>query len=82
MVIFECVYIILELYKMIPLNQYLIASGLVSKNVKNIICKTIILPIVLYECVTGLLILKEGHRLRFSTAIFWFMTPSSLPGIY
>jgi hypothetical protein len=29
-----------------------------------IICMTIILPVVLYECETWSLTLKEGHRLR------------------
>jgi hypothetical protein len=35
-----------------------------SKNVKIIICKTIISPVVLYGCETWSLTLKEEHRLR------------------
>jgi hypothetical protein len=37
---------------------------LLSKNVKIKICKTIILPVVLYGCETWSLILIEKHRLR------------------
>jgi hypothetical protein len=37
---------------------------LLSKNVKNIIYKTIILPVVLYGCETWSLTLREDHRLR------------------
>jgi hypothetical protein len=35
-----------------------------SKNVKIRICKTIILPVVLYGCETWSLTLREEHRLR------------------
>jgi hypothetical protein len=37
---------------------------LLSKNVKIRICKTIILPVVLYGCKTWSLTLREEHRLR------------------
>jgi hypothetical protein len=36
----------------------------VSKNLKIRIYKTIMLPVVLYECETWYLILREKHRLR------------------
>jgi hypothetical protein len=36
---------------------------LLSKNLKIRICKTIILPVVLYGCETWSLILREEHRL-------------------
>jgi hypothetical protein len=35
-----------------------------SKNIKFKIYGTIILPVVLYECETGSLTLREQHRLR------------------
>jgi hypothetical protein len=41
-----------------------LTSRLVSKNLKIKIYKTIILPIVLYECETWSLTLREEHRLR------------------
>jgi hypothetical protein len=44
--------------------QNLLPSHLLSKNIKVRICKTIILPVVLYGCETWSLILKEKHRLR------------------
>jgi hypothetical protein len=44
--------------------QSLLSSRLLSKNVKIGICKTIILPVVLYRCETWPLTLKEKHRLR------------------
>jgi hypothetical protein len=37
---------------------------LLSKNVKIVIYKTVILPVVLYGCETWSLILREEHRLR------------------
>jgi hypothetical protein len=37
---------------------------LLSRNVKVKICKTIILPVVLYGCETWSLKLREEHRLR------------------
>jgi hypothetical protein len=46
------------------LVQNLLSSGLLSKNVKIGIDKTIILPVVLYGCETWSLILREEHRLR------------------
>jgi hypothetical protein len=44
--------------------QSLLSSRLLSRNVKVIIYKTIILPVVLYECETWSLTLREEHRLR------------------
>jgi hypothetical protein len=44
--------------------QSLLSSCLLSRNVKVQICKTIILPVVLYGCETWSLILREEHRLR------------------
>jgi hypothetical protein len=43
--------------------QNLLSSRLLSKNVKLIVYKTIILPAVLYGCETWSLILREEHRL-------------------
>jgi hypothetical protein len=37
--------------------------SLLSKNVKIKVCKTIILPMVLYGCETWSLTLRQGHRL-------------------
>jgi hypothetical protein len=44
--------------------QNLLSSRLLSKNLKIKIYKTIILPVVLYECETWSLILREERRLR------------------
>jgi hypothetical protein len=44
--------------------QSLLSSRLLSRNVKVKICKTIILPVVLYDCETWSLTLREEHRLR------------------
>jgi hypothetical protein len=44
--------------------QNLLSSRLLSRNVKVKIYKTIILPVVLYECETWPLTLREEHRLR------------------
>jgi hypothetical protein len=44
--------------------QSLLSSRLLSRNVKVKIYKTIILPVVLYECGTWSLALREEHRLR------------------
>jgi hypothetical protein len=41
-----------------------LSSRLLSRNVKVIIYKTIILPLVLYGCETWSLALREVHRLR------------------
>jgi hypothetical protein len=46
------------------LVQNLLSSCLLSKNLKIIIYKTIILPVVLYGCETLSLTLREEHRLR------------------
>jgi hypothetical protein len=43
--------------------QNLVSSHLLSKNVKMIMYKTIILPVVLYGCETWYLTLREDHRL-------------------
>jgi hypothetical protein len=44
--------------------QNLLSSRLLSINLKIIIYKTIILPVVLYGCETWSLTLREEHRLR------------------
>jgi hypothetical protein len=44
--------------------QSLLSSRLLSRNVKVKIYKTIILPVVLYECETLSFTPREGHRLR------------------
>jgi hypothetical protein len=43
----------------------------VSKNINIRICKTIILPMVLFGCETSPLTLREAHRLRvFESRVF------------
>jgi len=44
--------------------QNLLSSSLLSKNLKIKICRTIILPVVLYGCETWSLTLREERRLR------------------
>jgi hypothetical protein len=44
--------------------QSLLSSRLLSRNVKVKIYKTIILPVVMYECETWSLRLREEHRLK------------------
>jgi hypothetical protein len=44
--------------------QNLLCSHLLSKSLKIKICRTIILPVVLYWRETWILILREEHRLR------------------
>jgi hypothetical protein len=44
--------------------QNLLSPRLLSKNVKIRICKSIILPVVLYGCETWSLTIREEHRLR------------------
>jgi hypothetical protein len=44
--------------------QNLPSSHLLSKNVKIIICKTVILPVVLYGCETWSLSVRERRRIR------------------
>jgi hypothetical protein len=44
--------------------QDLLSSGLLSRNTKIKIYRTIVLPVVLYGCETWSLILKEEHRLK------------------
>jgi hypothetical protein len=46
------------------LVQSLLSSRLLSRNVKVKICKTILLPVVLYGCEAWSLTLREEHRLR------------------
>jgi hypothetical protein len=43
--------------------QNLLSSRFLSKNLEIRICKTIILPVVLYGCETWSLTLREEHRL-------------------
>jgi hypothetical protein len=49
---------------LLPFNQKLLSSRLLSRNIKIRIYKTIILPTVLYGCETWPLTLREEHRLR------------------
>jgi hypothetical protein len=44
--------------------QSILSSGLLSRNVKVKLQKSIILPVVLYGCETWSLTLREEHRLR------------------
>jgi len=44
--------------------QNLLSSRLLSKNIKNKIYRTIILPVVLYGCETWSLTLREERKLR------------------
>ena len=44
--------------------QNLLSSRLLSKNLKFKICRTIILPLVLYGCETRSLTLREERKLR------------------
>jgi len=44
--------------------QNLLSSSLLSKNLKIKIYRNIILPVVLYECETWSLTLREEHRLK------------------
>jgi hypothetical protein len=44
--------------------QKFLSSCLLSKNIKVIIYKTIILPVVIYGCGTLSLILREKYKLR------------------
>jgi len=44
--------------------QNLLSSSLLSKNLKIKIHRTVIMNVVLYECETWLLILREERRLR------------------
>ena len=45
-------------------EQNLLSSSLLSKNLKINIYRTIILPVVLYECETWPVTLREEHALR------------------
>jgi hypothetical protein len=44
--------------------QNLLSSGLLSKNTKIRVCRTVVLPVVLYGCETWSLTLREEQRLR------------------
>jgi len=44
--------------------QNLLSSSLLSKNLKIKICRTIILPVVVYGCETWSLTLRERRRLK------------------
>ncbi|KAJ4451994.1 hypothetical protein ANN_03478 [Periplaneta americana] len=44
--------------------EKLLSSSLLSKNLKVRIYKTVILPVVLYDCETWTLTLREEHRLK------------------
>ena len=44
--------------------QNLLSSSLLSKKLKMKICRTIILPVILYGCETWSLTLREERRLR------------------
>jgi len=50
--------------------QNILSSRLLSKNLKIKICRTIILPVVLYGCETWSLTLLEERRLRVEPAVF------------
>ena len=45
-------------------NDRLLSSRLLSKNLKIKICRTVILPVVLYGCETWSLSLREKRKLR------------------
>jgi len=58
------------------LVQNLLSSSLLSKNLKIKIYRTIILPVVLYGCVTWSLTLREESRLRvFENRVFKIFEP-------
>ena len=44
--------------------QNRVSYDLISKSLKTKICRTIIFPVVLYECATWSLILREENSLR------------------
>jgi len=53
------------------LVQNVLSSSLLYKN-KDEICRTVILPVVLYGCETWSLMLREEHRLRvFKNMVLW-----------
>jgi len=53
------------------LMRHLLSSSLLSKNLKIMIYRTIILPVVLYGCETWLLTLREEGRVRaFENGVF------------
>ncbi|KAJ4444700.1 hypothetical protein ANN_06497 [Periplaneta americana] len=52
--------------------EKLLSSSLLSKNLKVRIYKTVILPVLLYDCETLTLTLREEHRLRvFENKLFY-----------
>ena len=48
-----------------------LSTSLLSKNINMKVCRTTILPVVLYRCKTGLLTLREDHGL----SVFESMLP-------
>jgi hypothetical protein len=53
-------------------SRTFLSSLLLSKNIEIRICKTIILPVVVYGCETLSLTLSEEHRLRmFENRVPW-----------
>jgi hypothetical protein len=53
-----------ESWVMLATIQNHLSYFLLSKNIKMKICKTVILPVVLYGCETWPLTLREEHRLK------------------
>ena len=51
--------------------QHLLSSSLLSKLIKIKVYRIIILPVVLYECDTWSITLREEHRLRVFEENIW-----------
>ena len=51
--------------------QNRVSYDLISKSLKTKICRTIIFPVVLYECYTWSLTLKEELKLRVFEDMKW-----------
>jgi hypothetical protein len=49
---------------LVPFSSEILSSCLLSEGIKIKICKTVILPLVLYGCETRSLTLREDYRLR------------------
>ncbi|KAJ4434981.1 hypothetical protein ANN_23553 [Periplaneta americana] len=63
--------------------EKLLSSSLLSKNLKVRIYKTVILPVVLYDCETWTLTLREEHRLRvFQNKVFYALTSNNNEDAY
>jgi hypothetical protein len=45
-------------------SGYILSSNMLSKNTKTEIYRTVIFPVVSYECETWSLISRKNHRLR------------------